>query len=132
MSTVLDKFLRYVKIDTQSDETTGTSPSTVGQHDLAALLYGELTALGAVNVRYDRDHCYVYAEIPATDPAVKETIGFIAHMDTSPEVSGKNVNPKIVSYKGGDIPLSELIQAMEGSGDAHTAYVEEIGCVIIA
>ncbi len=107
MSTVLERFLRYVKIDTQSDETTQKSPSTKGQHDLASLLYEELIDLGAENVRYDREHCYVYATIPATDPEVKDTLGFIAHMDTSPEVSGRDVNPKIVEYKGGDIPLCE-------------------------
>ncbi len=108
MSTVLDRFLNYVKIDTQSDETTQKSPSTPGQHDLAALLYKELTELGASNVRYDKEHCYVYATIPATDSTVKDRLGFIAHMDTSPEVSGKNVNPRIVeNYDGKDILLSE-------------------------
>lgn len=107
MSTVLERFLRYVRIDTQSDETTCESPSTKGQHDLAELLFEELTALGAEDVRYDREHCYVYAVIPATDEKIKDTIGFIAHMDTSPEVSGRGVNPKIVEYKGGDVPLSE-------------------------
>ena len=73
MSTVLERFLRYVKIDTQSDESTGTSPSTEKQHDLAKLLVEELTALGAADVRYDRDHCYVYARIPATDEAITDT-----------------------------------------------------------
>lgn len=107
MSTVLERFLRYVRIDTQSDDTTKTSPSTEGQHDLAALLFDELTALGAENVRYDREHCYVYAKIPATDDSIRGTAGFIAHMDTSPEVSGRDVKPKIVEYKGGDIPLGE-------------------------
>lgn len=108
MSTVLENFLRYVKIDTQSDESTGTSPSTAKQHDLASLLYKELSDLGAENVRYDRDHCYVYATIPATDPSFDKTIGFIAHMDTSPDVSGKEVSPKIVEkYDGGEVELSE-------------------------
>ena len=108
MSTVLERFLRYVKIDTQSDESTGTSPSTEKQHELAKPLVEELTALGAADVRYDRDHCYVYARIPATDEAITDTLGFIAHMDTSPDVSGKNVNPRIVeNYDGKDIPLSE-------------------------
>ena len=105
MIKVLDKFLRYVKIDTQSDDTTGNSPSTASQHDLAALLFDELKALGIEDVRYDKEHCYIYATIPATDESIKDTIGFIAHMDTSPEVSGKDVNPRIVEYKGTDIPL---------------------------
>lgn len=105
---VIEKFLRYVKIDTQSDDTTGTSPSTMKQHDLAKLLYDEMNAIGVSNVFYDKDHCYVYGVIPATagyENAPK--IGFISHMDTSDEVSGKDVKPRIVEkYDGNDIKLS--------------------------
>ena len=60
---VIEKFLRYVKIDTQSDDTTGTSPSTMKQHDLAKLLADELTAIGASDVYYDKDHCYVRKDL---------------------------------------------------------------------
>lgn len=106
---VIEKFLRYVKIDTQSDDTTGTSPSTMKQHDLAKLLADELTAIGASDVYYDKDHCYVYASIPSNidDGKERPAIGFVSHMDTSDEVSGKDVKPRIVeSYKGDDIVLS--------------------------
>ncbi len=105
----IEKFLRYVKIDTQSDDSTGTSPSTMKQHDLASLLAEEMTGLGISNVYYDREHCYVYGEIPASKGCESApAIGFISHMDTSDEVSGKDVKPRIVeSYQGGDIILSE-------------------------
>ncbi|MBR1670058.1 MAG: peptidase T [Butyrivibrio sp.] len=105
---VIEKFLRYVKVDTQSDSSTGTSPSTMKQHDLAKLLRDELIEIGASDIFYDSEHCYVYARIPANSgnedaPA----IGFISHMDTSDEVSGKDVKPGIVeNYDGGDIVLS--------------------------
>ena len=62
---VIEDFLRYVKIDTQSDDTTGASPSTAKQHDLAGLLEKELIEIGASDVYYDKEHCYVYASIPS-------------------------------------------------------------------
>ena len=96
---LIDRFLRYVKIDTQSDEESGASPSTAKQHDLAKLLVSELEAMGASEIHYDTDHCYVYACVPGEKPA----IGFIAHMDTSPAVSGANVKPRIIeNYQGND------------------------------
>ena len=106
---VIEKFLRYVKIDTQSDDTTGTSPSTMKQHDLAKLLYKELNDIGASDVFYDSEHCYVYASIPSNidDGKERPAIGFVAHMDTSDEVSGKDVKPRIVEkYDGKDIVLN--------------------------
>ena len=104
---VIEKFLRYVKIDTQSDDTTGTSPSTMKQHDLARLLKDELIGIGASDVFYDEEHCYVYAKIPSNiENCQGPKIGFIAHMDTSDEVSGKDVNPRIIEkYDGEDIKL---------------------------
>ncbi len=105
---VIEDFLRYVKIDTQSDDTTGASPSTVGQHDLAGLLEKELIEMGASDVYYDKEHCYVYASIPSNSENDSPAIGFVSHMDTSDEVSGKNVNPRIVeNYDGKDIVLSQ-------------------------
>ena len=111
MSTVVDKFLKYVTIDTQSDEDSTTSPSTEKQKDLARLLVGELKDMGASDVRMDEEYGYVYATIPST---LKEegkevpVIGFIAHMDTSPAVSGKDVKPRIVeNYDGKDIVLNQ-------------------------
>ncbi|MBO5525973.1 MAG: peptidase T [Clostridia bacterium] len=96
-----EKFLRYIKIDTQSDPTTGTHPSTAKQFDLMRLLERELTALG-LNVSTD-EHGYLYSYIPSNTDA--PAIGFIAHMDTEPVVSGTNVRPQIVEYRGGEITL---------------------------
>src|SRR5215510_6117563 len=103
----LDRFLRYVKIDTQSQEDQTTVPSTRKQLNLANLLAKELTALGAENVRVS-EFGIVYAMIPGNlpDNSKVPVIGFIAHMDTSPAVSGENVNPTIhKNYQGGDIVL---------------------------
>jgi len=109
MSKVIDLFLEYVKIDTQSDEDCTTSPSTAKQHILAELLARQLAEMGAEDVVYDKEHCYVYATIPATKGSENSPVlGFIAHMDTSPAVSGKDVKPRIVeNYDGGDIVLNE-------------------------
>ena len=111
MSKVVDKFLTYVKIDTQSDEESTTFPSTEKQKDLARLLVKELTEMGAADVKMDEKYGYVYATIPSTlkDKEKKvPVIGFIAHMDTSPAVSGKDVKPGIVeNYDGGDILLNQ-------------------------
>ena len=104
----IDRFLRYVRLDTQSDETTGTTPSTMKQHDLAGLLVAELEEMGACDITYDRDRCYVYASVPAT-PGMEDqpVLGFIAHMDTSPAVTGESVKPRVVEgYDGKDILLN--------------------------
>ena len=103
----LDRFLRYAKIDTQSQEDQTTVPSTRKQLNLANLLAKELTALGAQHVRVS-EFGIVYAMIPGNlaDNSKVPVIGFIAHMDTSPAVSGENVNPVIhKNYQGGDIVL---------------------------
>ena len=111
--TALARFLRYAKIDTQSKEDSETFPSTKKQFNLANLLVSELQALGLTNAQVDTN-CYVTASIesniPTDDPAYGKTpsIGFIAHVDTSPEVSGENVNPQIhENYQGGDIVLGD-------------------------
>src|SRR6188474_2005389 len=103
----MDRFLRYVKIDTQSAEDQTTTPSTRKQLNLANLLAKELNALGAQNVRVS-EFGIVYAMVPGnlTDNAKVPVIGFIAHMDTSPAVSGENVNAIVhKNYQGGDIVL---------------------------
>lgn len=103
----MDRFLRYVKIDTQSAEDTGKYPSTDKQLVLARLLEKELNALGVQNVRV-ASNGIVYGMVPGNlaDNAKVPTIGFIAHMDTSPAVSGANVNAIIhKNYQGGDIVL---------------------------
>jgi tripeptide aminopeptidase len=104
---VMDRFLRYVKIDTQSQEDQTTTPSTRKQLNLANLLAKELTALGAQNVRVS-EFGIVYATVPGNlaDNSKVPVVGFIAHMDTSPAVSGENVNAIIhKNYQGGDITL---------------------------
>jgi len=103
----MDRFLRYVKIDTQSQEDQTTVPSTRKQLNLANLLAKELTALGAENVRVS-EFGIVYATVPGNlaDNSKVPVVGFIAHMDTSPAVSGENVNAIIhKNYQGGDIVL---------------------------
>lgn len=109
METVVERFLRYVRIDTQSSETANTFPSTEKQKDLGRLLYEELNKMGAKDVFFDENFGYVYAKIPATeDWTGKKTLGLLAHMDTSPETSGKNVNPRIVeNYNGKEIVLNK-------------------------
>lgn len=109
LSTVTENFLRYVKIDTQSrEELSDRVPSTQKQHDLAKLLYQELVDLGASDVRYDKEHCYVYAVIPSNQEKEAPAIGFIAHMDTADAVSGEHVKPRIIeNYNGEDIVLNE-------------------------
>lgn len=105
----IENFLRYVKIDTQSDEGSSTTPSTAKQHDLARTLVEELKQMGAQELTYDEEHCYVYASVPASKGCEKAPVlGFIAHMDTSPAVTGARVNPRIVEqYDGKDIVLNE-------------------------
>ena len=103
----MDRFLRYVKIDTQSAEDQTTVPSTRKQLNLANLLAKELTALGAQNVRVS-EFGIVYATLPGNlpDNSKVPVVGFIAHMDTSPAVSGENVNAIVhKNYQGGDIVL---------------------------
>ena len=103
----MDRFLRYVKIDTQSAEDQPSPPSTRKQLNLANLLAKELTALGAQNVRVS-EFGIVYATVPGNlpDNSKVPVVGFIAHMDTSPAVSGENVNAIIhKNYQGGDIVL---------------------------
>lgn len=109
MSNVIEKFLRYVKMDTQSNENSNTFPSTDKQKEFAAYLAEELRVMGADRVKTDEKYGYVYARIPATDGGKrKQVIGFISHMDTSPETSGANVNPRIVeNYDGKDILLQK-------------------------
>ena len=103
---VVDRFLKYVSFDTTSDEESQTVPSTPNQKLLAAYLAEELNALGLERVRMDETG-YVYGFLPATPGCEKlPAIGFISHMDTSPAVSGANINPRRVLYEGGDIVLN--------------------------
>ena len=119
MSHIVDRFMRYISIDTQSDEDSSTSPSTAKQFRLARLLAEEMIEMGVSNVRLDDHHCYVYGEIPA-NPGTEEgdpfkvnelpALGFIAHMDTAPRTPGDASNARIVeNYDGGVIKLNDSV-----------------------
>ena len=104
---VIERFLKYVSVDTESVEDAGCFPSSEKQKNLAAMLVEELKELGAENPRMD-SYGYVYATIPATSEKKVPVLGFLSHMDTSPAMSGANVNPRIVkNYDGGEIVLNE-------------------------
>ena len=102
---IVDRFLKYVAFDTQSAEDATTTPSTAKQLKLAEYLRDELTEMGLTEVEMD-ENGYVYATLPANTDKEIPTIGFIAHMDTSPDCSGANIHPRIVkAYDGTDIVL---------------------------
>mgnify|MGYP002626591095 CR=1 FL=1 len=107
-SEVIERFLRYAAIDTGSVEDAEGFPSTEKQKDLGRLLAKELSEMGAEDVFFDEENGYVYAHLSASEGVTGDgkTLAFLAHMDTSPEVSGKNVRPQLVrDYDGGDIVL---------------------------
>lgn len=108
MTDVIEKFLRYIAVDTQSSEESETFPSTEKQKNLARMLYNELREMGAADVYFNERDCFVYAKIPAADGGESaHRLGFIAHMDTSPEASGSGVKARFVeNYDGGDILLN--------------------------
>ncbi len=117
MDSLLDRFLRYVKVDTQSDETSATYPSTTKQLDLSRMLAEECRALGLADVSLDQ-FGIVMGTVPATVSHNAPTIAWVAHVDTSPEFSGTNVRPVVhKNYSGGDIVLpgdtSRVIQVAE-------------------
>lgn len=107
---LLERFLKYVSFDTQSDENSGAFPSTEKQKVLLGYLADEMRALGLQDVEMDK-YGYVMGTIPATPGYEdKPVIGFISHVDTSPDMSGKDVRPRIIeNYDGGDIQLNELV-----------------------
>ncbi|TCL60311.1 tripeptide aminopeptidase [Kineothrix alysoides] len=108
MSAVIDNFLKYVRLDTQSEDGSASTPSTAKQFSLAKLLVEQLEEMGAEEITLDKEHCYVYASIPSSEGLESAPVlGFIAHMDTSPAVTGAEVMPRIVeAYDGGDIVLN--------------------------
>jgi len=128
--TVTERFLRYVTIDTQSDPESPSSPSTEKQKDLGRVLVTELKAIGVADAHLD-DYGYVYGTIPANTDKKVPVICFCSHMDTSPDVTGKDVKPQVVkNYRGGDITLpgdtSQVIRFAE-----HPALKNQIGNDII-
>ncbi|NDV79642.1 peptidase T [Dysgonomonas sp. 511] len=105
--TVVDRFLKYVKFDTESNGETGVTPSTPQQMVFARELEKELREMGLVDITLD-EKAYLMATLPANTDKPVPTIGFISHLDTSPDMTGKNVNPRIVqNYDGKDIPLND-------------------------
>ena len=128
--TVTDRFVRYAKIDTQSDPTSPTCPSTEKQKNLAKVLVEELKAIGIKDAEMDH-HGYIYATLPSNTTKKVPTICFCSHMDTSPDCSGTNVNPVIhKNFQGKDIVLpndnSQVIKFSE-----HPALKEQIGNDIV-
>ena len=128
--TVLDRFLRYVKIDTQSDASSETYPSTAKQKDLGRLLVMELQEMGINDAHLD-EYGYVYATIPATTDKDVPVICYCSHMDTSPDASGKDVKPIVhTNYQGQDLVLpddpSQVIRS-----DEHPHLKEQIGNDIV-
>lgn len=106
--TLIERFLRYVKIDTQADPDSQQTPSSPSQMAYANELANELTSIGLHDVQVSQ-YAYVTATLPANTDEPRPTIGFIAHMDTSPDMTGKHVNPKIIrQYDGGDIVLDQV------------------------
>lgn len=104
--TVLDRFLRYVVIDTQSDASSSTQPSTEKQKNLGRLLVEELLAIGLSDAHLD-EHGYVYATVPSNTDKQVPVICFCSHMDTAPDFTGTNVKPQLLrNYAGGDIRLT--------------------------
>ena len=103
---MIDRFINYVKFDTQSDELTNLTPSTPGQMVFAKSLCKELQDMGLSNITLD-ENGYLMATLPSNSGKKIPTLGFIAHLDTAPDMSGHNVNPRIVHYDGGTITLNE-------------------------
>jgi tripeptide aminopeptidase len=127
---VTERFLRYVKIDTQSSHTSTTYPSTEKQKDLGRLLVKELQEIGIADAHLD-GFGYVYATVPSNTSKTVPVICFCAHMDTSPDVTGKDVKPQIVrNYRGGDIALSGDPSQIIRVGD-NPALKDQIGHDII-
>jgi tripeptide aminopeptidase len=127
---VTERFLRYVVIDTQSDPSSPTSPSTEKQKDLGRLLAAELQAMGIGDAHLD-EHGYVYATIPANTAKQVPVVCFCSHMDTSPDCTGNEVKPQIVrNYRGGDIVLRGDPTQVIRSAD-HPALGTQIGNDIV-
>jgi len=102
---ILNRFLKYISFDTQSDENSETCPSTKKQFDLANVVNDELIKLGLKDISLD-ENCYLMGTLPANTDKKVPTIGFLAHFDTAPDMSGANIKPQIIEdYKGGDIKL---------------------------
>lgn len=112
MDQIIERFKRYIAIDTKSDENSKTCPSTPGQLELGALLVEELKELGIEDAKQD-ENGYVYGTLKSNTNNDVPTIGFISHLDTSPDLDGKCTNPQILTYEGGDIKLNDKYSIKE-------------------
>jgi tripeptide aminopeptidase len=127
-SDAVERFLRYVKIYTTSDENSEQFPTTERQFDLANILVAEMKEMGISDVKVN-EFCIVTGTIPSNVEKELPTIGFIAHMDTSPDESGENINPQVVDYKGGEIPLPnnpDLIISPEENPELNSCIGQQI------
>jgi len=106
MENIVERFKRYIAVDTKSNPDSETVPSSKGQLELGKLLLQELNELGLKNVIQD-EKGYLYGELPANTAEEVPTIGLIAHLDTSPDLAGQVLNPQILDYQGGEIKLNE-------------------------
>src|SRR5690606_36934341 len=107
MQKIIDRFIIYVTVDTESDPNSDTCPSTEKQWNLANQLVEELKQIGMEDVTID-EHAYIMATLPSNVDYEVPTIGFISHFDTSPDFTGANIKPQIVpNYDGGDIILNK-------------------------
>lgn len=114
---IVDRFIKYARIDTQSDENSSQTPSTQKQFNLAREVERELIEMGLSDVSLD-NNCYLMATLPANTEKVLPVVGFIAHFDTSPDMSGEHVNPRNVkAYDGKDIVLNEARQVVLSPSD---------------
>ncbi len=127
---LLERFLRYVRVDTTADDSAEHYPSSAGQRELGRLLVGELQSIGLTDVEQTAQGL-IYATIPASAGVNSPTIAFNAHLDTSPETTGKNVQPQVIEcYAGGDIPLSpESGLTLRVTDNPELA--KRIGCTLI-
>lgn len=102
----IEQFFKYIKVDTKSNPSSETIPSSKGQLELGDIVLEDIKALGIKDVKKD-EFGYIYATLPANSDKKIKTVGFIAHLDTAPDMDGKCENPKIVKYEGGDIRLND-------------------------
>lgn len=129
MSSVVERFMKYISIDTQSDEDSSSSPSTAKQFALARLLADEMKAMGVSDVRLDDEHCYVYGEIPSNTGSDIPALGFIAHMDTAPGTPGDASRARIhENYDGGVVQLNDNVVL---DPDVYPELRDYTGCDLI-
>ncbi|HBX19205.1 MAG TPA: peptidase T, partial [Porphyromonadaceae bacterium] len=114
---IVDRFIKYARIDTQSDENSTQTPSTPKQFNLAKEVEKEMNEIGLSDVSLD-NNCYLMGTLPSNTIKNIPVIGFVAHFDTSPDMSGENVNPRIVkNYDGKDLVLNEALNIVSSTAD---------------